>query len=128
MRPSPPIVVLRTMALVEAAEGAIALVMGFGRLSLLHRDVQAAAEWFLRFAHFDPASRYPRVFLSASGRITDGELVGAAAHARTMDGVGAAIDEYWTHPANRQWLRRSAGGDLSFRKPSQAVRHGEPVA
>ena len=52
MRPSLPIVV-RTIALVEAAKGALALVAGVGLLGLVHRDVSAVAEQFVRFGHED---------------------------------------------------------------------------
>ena len=35
---------LRTVALIEAAKGALVFVVGFGLLSLIHHDVQRFAE------------------------------------------------------------------------------------
>lgn len=48
---------------------------------------------------------FPRTEFFAADR----ELIGAMAHARTMADVEDAIDDYWVHPANRTWLRRTAG-------------------
>jgi len=52
----------------------------------------------------------------------DRELVAAVAHARTMDEVEAAIDEFWLHPANRRWLRRGAGVRLSTQRLRRFAR------
>jgi len=43
----------------------------------------------------------------------DRELVEAVAYALSMAEVRHAIDDYWSHPANRSWLRRMLGLRIS---------------
>ena len=54
---------LRTVAVFEAAKGALVLLVGFDLLSLVHHDIQQAAEHLLARTHLNPASRYPRILL-----------------------------------------------------------------
>jgi uncharacterized membrane protein (DUF2068 family) len=65
---------LRTVALLEAAKGAIVLLVGLGLFSLMHRDVQGFAERLVLHAHLNPAAHYPHIFLDLSRRITDTRL------------------------------------------------------
>jgi hypothetical protein len=57
---------LRTVAFFEALKGVLILVAGFGLLSLVHHDLQAAAECLVRLSHLTPAHHYPRVFKGAA--------------------------------------------------------------
>jgi uncharacterized membrane protein (DUF2068 family) len=61
---------LRTVALYEAAKGALVLLAGFGVFALIHRDAQHAAEALVRHFHLNPASRYPRIFLHLAEKAT----------------------------------------------------------
>jgi uncharacterized membrane protein (DUF2068 family) len=76
---------LRTVAVVEAAKGALVLVAGLGLLSLIHHDAQRVAEALVTHSHLNPASRYPRIFLDFAAQVTDSRLMlaalGAAAYA-----------------------------------------------
>src|SRR6188768_4777 len=65
---------LRTIALVEAAKGAIVLVIGFGLLSFLGRDADAFAEHLVNRLHLNPAHHYPHVFIQAMTDVTDSGL------------------------------------------------------
>jgi uncharacterized membrane protein (DUF2068 family) len=65
---------LRTIASYEAAKGAIVLLAGLGLLRFIHRDVQVAGEELVRHLHLSPSSRYPRIFLELTARVTDGWL------------------------------------------------------
>ena len=65
---------LRTVAVYEAIKGILVLAVGFGLLALIHRDVEALAERLVRHLRFDPASRYPRIFLAAADRVADSKL------------------------------------------------------
>ena len=65
---------IRAIALFEAAKGALVLLAGFGVLGLMHRDLQAVAERLVRLSHLNPASKYPRIFIEAADRVTDGQL------------------------------------------------------
>jgi len=62
------------VAAFEAAKGLLVMVTGFGLLSLLHHDVQRAAESVVRHLHLNPARHYPRVFLEAAAQVTDARL------------------------------------------------------
>jgi uncharacterized membrane protein (DUF2068 family) len=72
--PSPVLVGVRVIAVIEAAKGALVLAVGLGVLSLVHRNVQTAAEHVVRLSHLDPASKYPRIFLDAAAHVTDAHL------------------------------------------------------
>ena len=76
---------LRTVAVVEGSKGLLVLAVGAGLLSLVHRDVQAAAEHVVRALHLNPASRTPRVFLDLAESLDSSRLqllaLGAAAYA-----------------------------------------------
>lgn len=50
------------------------LLVGFGLLSLIHRDVQDLAERLVRHSHLDPASKYPKIFLDLADKVTDAHL------------------------------------------------------
>lgn len=65
---------LRTVATIEAAKGALVILVGLGLLALIHHDVQSLAEHLVRHMHLNPARHYPRVFIEAAGRLTDSRL------------------------------------------------------
>ena len=102
---------MRTIALYEAAKGALVLLAGLGLLALIHRDVQAAAEKLVRLSHLNPASHYPRVFIEASRNVTDKHLwlmAGAAALyaiVRGAEAYGLWLERRWA-----EWLALIAGG------------------
>jgi uncharacterized membrane protein (DUF2068 family) len=62
------------VAAFEAAKGLLVMVTGLGLLSLLHHDVQRAAESVVRHLHLNPARHYPRVFIQAATQLTDARL------------------------------------------------------
>ena len=99
--PRPAVVGLRTVAAFEAAKGLLVMATGLGLLSLLHHDVQRAAEYVVRHLHLNPARHYPRVFLEAAARVTDTRLwllaSGAAAYAviRGVEAYGLWRARVW---------------------------------
>lgn len=102
---------VRAIALFEAAKGLLVLLAGLGLLSLIHRDVQAMAEAIIRHSHFNPASKYPRIFLEASRHLTNKHLwmyaslaVGYAA-VRFVEAYGL-----WKAKAWAEWFAIVAGG------------------
>ncbi len=101
---------LRTVALLEAAKGALVLLVGFGLLSLIHQDVQQFAERLVTHAHLNPASRYPRIFLDMANRVTDGRLVLLAAGAALYAGV-RFIEAYglWRARPWAEWFAALSG-------------------
>ncbi len=78
---------LRAVATFEAVKGILVLLLGFGLLSLLHKDVEDAAEHLLMHLHINPDRRLAQSFLNAASRVTDGRLwalAGAAAAYSTV--------------------------------------------
>ena len=102
---------MRTVALFEAAKGALVLVAGLGLLSLINRDVQALAERVVRFSHLNPASHYPRIFVDAAAHVTNAKLwllAGAAtvyALVRGIEAFGLWYERRWA-----EWFALVAGG------------------
>jgi uncharacterized membrane protein (DUF2068 family) len=92
---------MRAIALLEAAKGALVLLVGFGLFSLLHHDLQLAAERWVAHAHLNPAARYPRIFLHLAGEVTDGRLLLLAAGALVY--AGARLVEAYGLWLARRW-------------------------
>lgn len=53
---------IRTIAFFEALKDVLVLVVGFGLLSFVQQDLQAAAERLVRPSHLNPVHHYPQVF------------------------------------------------------------------
>ena len=102
---------LRTVALLEAAKGALVLLLGFGLLSLIHHDVQRVAERLIAHAHLNPAARYPRIFIDVTNQITDARLLLIAAGAGVYSLV-RFIEAYGLWYARRwaEWFAALSGG------------------
>ena len=101
---------IRAIAVYEAAKGAVVLLAGCGLLGLLHRDVQALAERFVRFSHLNPASKYPRIFVDAATKVTDAQLWWLAAAAAAYSIVrGFEAYGLWKGRAWAEWLALWAG-------------------
>jgi len=58
---------LRSIAIFEAAKGALALAAGCGLLSLRHTDLHAVADAFLLHHGIDPETHYRRLFIESVG-------------------------------------------------------------
>jgi uncharacterized membrane protein (DUF2068 family) len=105
-----PVYGLRTIAALEAGKGVLVLLVGLGLLGLVHRDVEAFAEALVRHLHLNPSSRYPRVFLALSARLTDAWLwalsAGSALYAglRFAESFGLWRDKRWA-----KWLGAASG-------------------
>jgi uncharacterized membrane protein (DUF2068 family) len=96
---------LRTIALFEAAKGAIVLVAGSGLLVLVHRDVQAMAARVIAHLHLNPASRYPRIFYHLATQSSPARLqllaLGAFLYSivRVVEAAGLWHERHWA-----EWL------------------------
>jgi uncharacterized membrane protein (DUF2068 family) len=64
---------LRVVALFEAAKGLLVLLVGFGLLAFIRKDLHSAAEQLVRHFHLNPASHYPQIFIDAAQK-TDQHL------------------------------------------------------
>lgn len=102
---------MRAVALLEAIKGVVVLLAGIGLLALVHRDVEAIAERLVKLSHLDPASKYPRIFIGAAGKVTDARLwflaAAAAAYSavRLVEAWGLWHERRWA-----EWLALVAGG------------------
>jgi uncharacterized membrane protein (DUF2068 family) len=63
--------VVRSVAVFEAAKGALVLLAGFGVLSLLHHDIRVAAAALVGRLHLNPTHRFEHSFIEAAARVTD---------------------------------------------------------
>jgi len=101
---------LRTIASYEAAKGLLVLTAGMGLLGLIHRDVQEMGEDLVRHFHMSPSSRYPRIFLELTGKVTDAWLwalaLGSVLYAamRFTEAYGLWRDRRWA-----EWLGAASG-------------------
>ena len=101
---------VRGIALLETAKGLLVLAAGFGLLSLMHRDVQAAAVRLITNLHLSPGGKYAGIFIKAAARVTDRELWAFAVLAlvysmfRLVEGYGL-----WRERAWAEWLALVSG-------------------
>jgi uncharacterized membrane protein (DUF2068 family) len=102
---------LKIVALFEASKGLIVLLVGLGLASLIHKDVGAAADYLVRHAHLNPASRYPQIFLDAAARLDDTRLLTLALLTALYSAVRLA-EAYglWHGRAWAEWLGAVSGG------------------
>jgi uncharacterized membrane protein (DUF2068 family) len=102
---------VRAVALFEATKGALALLAGFGALSLIHHDAQRMAEALLGRLHLNAAKKYPNIFLEAAGHLTDARLwvLATLAAAYTLVRFCEAYG-LWNERRWAQWLAAGSGG------------------
>ena len=101
----------RAVALFEAAKGIVVLLAGFGALSLIHRDIQRAAEQLVSHLHLNPAKHYPRIFLDAAAHLTDARIWFLAILAATY-ALARFIESYglWRSKRWAEWFAAVSGG------------------
>ena len=102
---------LRVVSFFEATKGLLVLLVGFGVLAYLHKDLHLGAEQLVRHFHLNPASRYPRIFLDLADHVTDGQLWFMAlsalfyAAARFVEAYGLWHERKWA-----EWFGLLTGG------------------
>ena len=102
---------VRVVAAFEAAKGLLVLAAGFGLLSLVHKDVQRAAEVLVGHFHLNPASGYPRIFVELAGRISDQRLWMLAGFASSYAGI-RLVEAYglWRDRRWAEWFAVVSSG------------------
>ena len=65
---------VRGIAIIEGVKGLLVLLVGFGLMSLVHRNVERFVAGLVRHSHLNPASHYPRIFIEAAANATDTRL------------------------------------------------------
>ena len=97
--------VIRTIAVFEGAKAVVFLAVGFGILSLLHGNAEAAAIDLIRHLHLNPAHRFIRPMIAAVSHVTDTEIMLVASFAildaiiRAIEGIGLWYQREWA-----KWL------------------------
>ncbi|PYX36138.1 MAG: DUF2127 domain-containing protein [Acidobacteria bacterium] len=93
---------LRAVASLELAKGLVVLLLGFGAVSLVHKDAWDVAETLLHFLHVNPDHHhYAQVFLNLADNVTDAKLwamaAGAAAYSivRFVEAYGLWRERPW---------------------------------
>ena len=93
---------LRAVASLELLKGVVVLLLGFGAVSMVHKDAWDMAEALLRFLRVDPDHHhYAQVFLDLADNVTDRKLWalagGAAAYSivRFVEAYGLWRERTW---------------------------------
>jgi uncharacterized membrane protein (DUF2068 family) len=93
---------LRAVASLELAKGLVVLLLGFGAVSLVHKDAWDVAEGLLHFLHVNPdRHRSAQVFLNLADDLTDKKLWlmagGALAYSfvRFIEAYGLLRERTW---------------------------------
>ncbi len=115
---------LKGIALFEATKGALVILAGLGLVALLHNDAQVLAEAIVGRFHLNPASHYPKVFLSLLAHPSDGRLwaIGASAAVYALMRFAEAYG-LWHGRAWGNWLGVWSGGIYIPVELYEAVRH-----
>jgi uncharacterized membrane protein (DUF2068 family) len=101
---------LRSVALFEAAKGALVLVVGFGLLAFTSGHVQHFAVRLVHHLHLNPSAHEPLIFTQLSEALTNGRVAllaaGAAAYAslRFVEAYGLWHGRSWA-----EWLAAVSG-------------------
>ena len=102
---------LRAVALFEAAKGFLVLFAGLAVFSLLHQNIQAAAEQLVEQMHFNPAHHFPKIFIEAAAHLTDHRILLLALLAfsysiiRFVEAYGLWFARRWA-----EWFALISGG------------------
>jgi len=102
---------LRAVASLELAKGVVVLLLGFGAVSLVHKDAWDVAEALLHFLRVNPDHHhYAQVFLNLADNVTDAKLWVLAAGA-TAYSIIRFIEAYglWRACTWAEWFALISG-------------------
>src|ERR1700730_16477961 len=120
---------LRAVASLELAKGLVVLLLGFGAVSLVHKDAWDVAETLLHFLHVNPDHHhYAQVFLNLADNVTDAKLwamaAGAAAYSivRFVEAYGLWRERPWA-----EWFALISGTLYVPFEAYELVRRTTPI-
>lgn len=101
---------LRTVATIEFSKGIGAVLVAFGLLSLLHKDLWDVADSVLQFFHVNPDHHFAQTILDLADRVTDAQLWGFASGALAYS-IIRFIEAYglWRTRVWAEWLAILSG-------------------
>jgi uncharacterized membrane protein (DUF2068 family) len=120
---------LRAVASLELAKGVVVLLLGFGAVSLVHKDAWDVAEALLRFLRVNPDHhRYAQVFLNLADNVTDKKLWALAAGA-TAYSIIRFIEAYglWRARTWAEWFALISGALYVPFEAYELARRPTPV-
>lgn len=119
---------LRAIASVEIVKGVAILLIGFGLLTLLHKDVQIEAESLLIHLHINPDRRLSQALLDAAANVTSARLWAYAAACaiyaavRFTEGYGLWHSRVWA-----EWFALLSGAMYLPWEVLKVIEHPRPV-
>jgi uncharacterized membrane protein (DUF2068 family) len=120
---------LRAVASLELAKGLVVLLLGFGAVSLVHKDAWDVAEALLRFLHVNPdRHHYAQVFLNLADNLTDKKLWAIAAGAAAYS-IIRLVEAYglWGERAWAEWFALISGAIYVPFEAYEVMRRATPV-
>jgi uncharacterized membrane protein (DUF2068 family) len=120
---------LRAVASLELTKGMVVLLLGFGAVSMVHKDAWDTAEALLRFLHVNPDHHhYAQVFLNLADNVTDKKLWAVAAGAavysivRFVEAYGLWLERPWA-----EWFALVSGALYVPFEAYEVVRRTTPI-
>jgi len=119
---------LRTVAVLEAAKGILALLLGVGVLALMHMNLDDVAEWLTEILRVNPEGKLSNLFFNAADRATDKTLwvlaIGALVDAgvRFVEAFGLWREREWA-----QWFALLSGALYLPWELYSLLRHPRPL-
>ncbi len=119
---------LRTVAALEAAKGILVLLLGFGVLALMHKNLDDVAERLTEILRVNPEGRLSNLFLHAANQATDKTLwvlaIGALVYAtvRFVEAFGLWRGREWA-----QWFALLSGALYLPGELYSLLRHPRPL-
>jgi uncharacterized membrane protein (DUF2068 family) len=113
---------------VEAAKGILVLLLGFGVLTLVHRDLHDVASQLTRFFHANPEGSLAHLFSHVANRATDKTLwvlaLGALLYAtvRFVEAYGLWHERDWA-----EWFALLSGALYLPGELYSLIRHPRPL-
>lgn len=112
----------------KCAKGFLLLVLAFGILQLLHKDVQQVIENWINMLRIDPGNRYTATLLAKAGLIDDKKLEGLSAltflygSLFSIEGIGLFLEKRWA-----EWLSVIATSSFLPVEVYEIVKHCSSV-
>jgi len=119
---------LRTVAVFEAAKGILVLLLGFGVLTLIHKNLYDVAERLTEILRVNPEGRLSNLFFHAANRVTENTLwvlaIGAVVYAtvRCVEAFGLWHGREWA-----QWFALLSGALYLPGELYSLLRHPHPL-
>ena len=120
---------LRAVASLELAKGLVVLLLGFGAVSLVHKDAWDVAETLLHFLRVNPDHHhYAQVFLNLADNVTDAKLWAMAAGAMAYS-IIRFVEAYglWQECTWAEWFALISGTLYVPFEAYELVRRVTPV-